>query len=121
MKKYKQKNKIDKFYTKQMIMILSYFENKNLSLGDTPNETRYLYKVHKFFEEPIDYKLKNVDSILPELKKLYRISLHVDRDHRNGIETYGYDPKTIRSDFAYISNKWNCSFRIKWLIDYCNQ
>lgn len=57
-------------------------------------------------------------SILPLLKTRYELSLQADPKHidnRSGKETYGY--KNIQNDMDYISDRWNCSFRLKWLID----
>lgn len=41
-----------------------------------------------------------------------------DGDMRTGEETYGYgDPEKIRDDLLYISDRWRCAFRLRWLID----
>lgn len=39
-------------------------------------------------------------------------------DTRSGEETYGYeDDEHILGQLVYISDRWNCSFRIRWMID----
>jgi len=99
-------------------IILNYFKRNNLKPGITYKYTKMLYKVYTFFDKPVKYQMKNIKYILPELKGLYSISLRTDPDYRTGKETYGYEPSTIEDNFEYISDRWRCSFRIKWLIDY---
>jgi hypothetical protein len=39
-------------------------------------------------------------------------------DLRSGYETYGYhDEESIMNNMMYLSDRWNCPFRIRWLID----
>jgi hypothetical protein len=39
-------------------------------------------------------------------------------DYRTGDETYGYDnEESISNNLMYISDRWNCSFRLRWLLD----
>lgn len=55
----------------------------------------------------------------PFLKWLIRryelFLLPCDPDYRSGFETYGYS--SILKDLAYISDRWDCSFRVRWLIN----
>jgi hypothetical protein len=79
---------------------------------------------------------KSLQEIQSELKKVERelLKLHSKRmldefryekeykdfkaDTRTGQETYGYeDEDSIKSNLWYISDRWNCAFRIKWLLD----
>ena len=53
--------------------------------------------------------------LLPELKRVYAKRVRQDKDYRIGQDTYGYD--NIYWDMRYISDRWNCSFRLRWLID----
>ncbi len=56
--------------------------------------------------------------IEPELKKIYEKSLLRDGDYTSGVESYGYDGEdSIKINLNYISDRWNCSFRIRWLLD----
>ena len=60
-------------------------------------------------------KLKVIE---PHLKKMYDIAIKNDQDFRSGKETYGYKSiERIKDDLTYISDKWNCSFRIRWILD----
>lgn len=41
-----------------------------------------------------------------------------EEDYRVGNETYGYkDQESIDYSILYISDRWMCAFRLKWLID----
>lgn len=70
------------------------------------------------------------------LKRHYELVLLArDPDCRSGFETYGYtasppvdhgdglgllemtDEESIKGDLSYISDRWQCSFRVRWLIN----
>lgn len=70
------------------------------------------------------------------LKRHYELILLVrDPDYRSGFETYGYVAETpteyeyslglrlgtdddyIKGQLSYISDRWQCSFRVRWLIN----
>jgi len=59
--------------------------------------------------------IREINNIKPELEFMYKKALRIDKDTRSGEETYGY--KNIRETLMYISDRWNCSFRIRWLLD----
>ncbi len=41
-----------------------------------------------------------------------------DNDDRSGYDTYGYESlESIKGSLSYISDRWTCRFRIKWLLD----
>ncbi len=66
----------------------------------------------------IQKKLKKIE---PELKKMYQLMLRDDIDTRTGKETYKYQNiESIRSNLRYISDRWRCSFRIRWILDLIN-
>lgn len=37
-------------------------------------------------------------------------------DYRAGVDTYGYDGE-VEVDLCYISDRWRCAFRVRWLLD----
>ena len=44
-----------------------------------------------------------------------------DDDDRSGFETYGFENlESIKRNFKYISDRWKCRFRTKWLLDLIN-
>lgn len=59
-----------------------------------------------------------------DLTKLYEASVEVGGDNadlRTGAETYGYHTEDrVIVAMGYISDRWQASFRIKWLIDFIN-
>lgn len=54
-----------------------------------------------------------LESQLAELR-----SQGFEPDFRRGTDTYGYG--SIEGDLEYISDRWNCEFRIQWLLDGLN-
>lgn len=72
----------------------------------------------------IKHKLK---PFLLWLKRHYElVLLPRDPDFRSGFETYGYiaepdddmtDEEAILYQLDYISDRWQCSFRVRWLIN----
>ena len=80
---------------------------------------RFHYEMNIAFEEW--YKTKSVNKFLKLLREMERVwpkwAIR-DGDSRSGEETYGYkDQERIKYDMFYISDRWNCAFRLKWLID----
>jgi hypothetical protein len=59
--------------------------------------------------------VKGLKKILPKLKVEYQKRSEEEKNFRSGEETYGYDNVRIRME--HISDRWNCAFRIKWIID----
>ncbi len=52
---------------------------------------------------------------LDTLKKVYFRFMTEEGDFRSGYETYGYSNN--QDNMEYISDRWHCAFRLKWLID----
>ena len=43
-------------------------------------------------------------------------------DTRSGYETYGYDDlESIKTDLDYISDRFNATFRLRWILDLLDQ
>ena len=54
----------------------------------------------------------------PELTKLYKKYDLEEKDPRPGKDTYGYKSLgSIKSNLEYISDRWQCQFRVRWLLD----
>lgn len=65
-----------------------------------------------------DYHYKPLQRSLPALKSLYVSCLRSELDFRTGYETYGYrDAEFIKNNLNYISDRYQCAFRLKWIID----
>ena len=78
-------------------------------------ETICLFGGEKIYstKECVDLLFPFVDSLIEEYENK---RLPEEDDWRSGDETYGYD----KDDFlvlSYICGKWNCAFRIRWIID----
>jgi len=50
-----------------------------------------------------------------ELRYMHHISQQEYSDTRSGAETYGFG--NIEDDLAYISDRYNAAFRLRWLLD----
>ena len=52
------------------------------------------------------------------LEYLYKLNITSEKDFRTGDESYGYrNQEYIEERMSYISDRWNCAFRIKWILD----
>lgn len=72
----------------------------------------------------IEHRIKTGSSekfderLLSEMEDHWRRLVKRWGDRRSGEETYGYkDEENIRGNLGYISDRWNCAFRIRWIID----
>jgi len=45
------------------------------------------------------------------------VLLAEDPDYRSSFATYGYDEEWIKSKLFYICDRWQCSFRVRWIIN----
>ncbi len=68
----------------------------------------------KSFKEIIK-SLSTIKEYLYIMNQQYKIK---ENDNRTGIETYGYSSHdSIINNLKYISDRWQCQFRTKWLLD----
>jgi len=72
----------------------------------------------------IEHKMKtgsNEKFTKPLLKRMRRQWTKwamTDDDFRPGILTYAYpSAEDVRMSLFYISDRWQCAFRLKWIID----
>ena len=58
----------------------------------------------------------------PLLVRLYEDELiSIEECFTSGKESYGYDDiESIRGNLSYISGRWRCCFRVRWLIELIN-
>jgi len=54
--------------------------------------------------------------LIHRMEREWRRLSALEEDYRKGTETYGYDGD-VRYDLMYISDRWRCSFRLRWLLD----
>ena len=79
---------------------------------------RFRYELDK----AIEYWLKTGSNakLLPltrEMERVWKRWAKEENDYRSGEETYGYDEEKIRYDMLYISDRWRCAFRLRWILD----
>lgn len=56
--------------------------------------------------------------LIPRLKKMHQKWVQLDGDPRSGEESYGYgDDDSCYWQMMYISDRWCCAVRLKWIID----
>ena len=56
--------------------------------------------------------------LLREMKRVWKKLAKEGDDCRSGEETYGYKTfDSIDNNLMYISDRWRCAFRLRWLID----
>lgn len=74
-------------------------------------------------QQAIDHWRKANDNsplcdLLPDMMMLWEKWAEEEGDKRNGGDTYGYDDdESIANNMHYISDRWKCAFRLKWIID----
>ncbi len=61
-------------------------------------------------------------TIQPELEKMYKVyNNRTYPDSRSGSEKNKYiNDKNVKANLTYISDRWKCAFRIKWVLDLIN-
>lgn len=82
-------------------------------------------KAKRIIQRAIDSYLNGDSSrlykALPALHKWYMIASRNEREYpdvRCGYESYGYgNRESIFYQMMYISDRWRCMFRIRWLLD----
>lgn len=89
-------------------------------------------KARNIINKSISYYLKGNRSALykalPAIKKMYKkckieekrlcSEYDIEPDIRSGNEIYGYfNQVSIDNNLMYISDRWNCVFRLRWLLD----
>ena len=74
----------------------------------------------------IDHWLETKDNsyiklLIKPMERRWKIWAKDEQDFRSGSETYGYgDSESVENNMRYISDRWRCAFRLKWIIDGVN-
>lgn len=80
---------------------------------------RFRYEMNCAFDQWFDNKTTHQFlPLLREMKRVWKKWSKQENDFRSGEESYGYaSQESIDSNLFYISDRWRCAFRLKWLID----
>jgi hypothetical protein len=126
-KAYKRNKNIEEYYNKNNLYYAKPYKFYN---------TKYkIYKVFDmYFDENVEFNfeefIKELRKVEPELLYVYNKMIENEKkdinkdirkgnyypiDRRRGWETYKFD--NIEADMAYISDRWGCLFRIRWILD----
>lgn len=104
-----------------------YCDENNLAPCDSWREQKAWITIHKMFDKHFftnghEFDEADFFNDLIDCKKyfivMYKLALAYEKDFRTGYETYGYgDDENIMDNICYINSKWNCAFRIRWILD----
>lgn len=88
---------------------------------------KFDYQMDLAFSEYFKYgKFDKFKQLKREIKRVWLKLAKSENDFRSGEETYGYDLSIVPSNgrnlsiaqsMSYISDRWKCAYRLKWLID----
>ena len=98
-----------------------YYESNNNNIMDLLQELvknkHTLEKIYKYYRDT-DTK-KNFFHRRVKRKEWKWGREHPSKfDDRSGKETYGYESiDSIKNNLNYIYGKWQCAFRVRWLLD----
>lgn len=73
-------------------------------------------------DEAIEYWLDTGDNeklkvLVEPLENLWEAYAFDEEDFRSGKDTYGYETVSVKDSMIYISDRWRCAFRLRWLLD----
>lgn len=95
-----------------------YFKKNNIRNNSVNIDIAY-FKISKIFDSLTSTNIVDtIDALKKERKSiiiLWKFYDKKEKDRRSGNETYGY--KNIKENLIYISDRFSCQFRIRWLID----
>lgn len=80
---------------------------------------RFRYEMNKAFDHYFETgSVTKFKPLMREMKRVWKKWSKRDEDYRSGFETYGYNnAEEVKLHMAYISDRWYCAFRLKWIID----
>ena len=58
--------------------------------------------------------LKRLKNLELTLVQIWKQRAKEEEDYRTGEEVYGYEDN--QKQFNYISDRWNCAYRLAWII-----
>lgn len=127
-KKTKNRNKNVKRMQIRIGDLFKYCDEHNVGVQqDTYKALNSYVQIRKIFDAYYftPKKDRTFNELLEELQQnkkylryLYKLQCTAEKDYRTGEESYGYkDQDYIEERMSYISDRWYCAFRIRWIID----
>ena len=127
-KKTKNRNKNIKRMQIRIGDLLHYCDEHNIGVHqDTYKALNAYVQIRKIFESYyfVPKKDRTFTELLEDLNQnkkyllyLYKLQCTSEKDFRTGEESYGYsNQEYIEERMSYISDRWNCAFRIRWILD----
>ena len=91
--------------------------NKRQRKKSNYNEEKIWRVMRSYYRGKVNYtstltRLKNLELTLVEI---WQDRAKEEEDFRTGEEVYGYEGDN-QNQFEYISDRWNCAFRLAWII-----
>ena len=79
----------------------------------------FRYKMNCAFEHWLETKsTAQFFPLLREMKRVWKKWSKEENDFASGETSYGYaSAESVHNNMCYISDRWRCAFRLKWLID----
>lgn len=119
-RRYKRRNRRPRYSCKKhkdfCVLMSSLYGKLDLPyLWQTDLDIKTLEKVRKLLQPFLLWLKRHYELVL----------LSTNPDYRSGFETYGYisddddttDAQYVLNQLDYISDRWQCSFRVRWLIN----
>lgn len=128
-KKTKNRNKNTKRMQIRIDDLVCYCDEHNVGVHqDTYKALNAYVQIRKVFDEfyftgkkkdwDFGELLESLRDNIKYFKYLYRLNLTSEKDFRTGEESYGYNNQEyIEERMSYICDRWNCAFRIRWILD----
>lgn len=81
------------------------------------------YRLNQAFDHWFETKELVVSKqLLRGMNRLWKRWAREEEDFQTGDETYKYvTPESINNNLLYVSDRWRCAFRLRWLIDGLEQ
>ena len=81
-------------------------------------------KLRPLVDEAIEHRLKTGSNalftpyLIRNMERAWRRHARKEEDYRRGFDSYGYQsPEDNEGHLSYISDRWRCAFRLRWLLD----
>ena len=91
--------------------------NKRQRKKKNYNEEKMWRIMRDYYKGRVCYNstLKRLANIEKTLATLWQKRVDEEGDYRTGEESYGYSENN-EDQFSYVSDRWNCAFRLSWIL-----